>query len=234
MIDSLVLYRVCLARCNSAAISTHTHTAAYNTVPRSTVSTFNYLYREHRSCRKPSHNSEHRVSRVVHNSKSWWQISHRVLRHIFGNSWDKQHWSTLSLSKMNTRPLIENSRNPTALSASFNHDASCFAVGLDTGFRGMSQKSVLFEELPNYKLQCSTPKHANNELPEVGLKPQFLDWSVLTTEVDFNGGVGTAQMLGNTNYIALVGGGKQPKFAQNKASRFKRGGLIHVCVLTLL
>lgn len=27
-------------------------------------------------------------------------------------------------------------------------------------------------------------------------------------------------MLGKTNYIALVGGGKQPKFAQNKAGEY--------------
>ncbi|KAF7909724.1 uncharacterized protein EAF01_003442 [Botrytis porri] len=82
---------------------------------------------------------------------------------------------------MNTRPLIEDSRNPTALSASFNHDASCFAIGLDTGFRVFNTEA------------CQQ-----------------------RVARDFNGGVGTAQMLGNTNYIALVGGGKQPKFAQNK------------------
>ncbi|MCJ1372136.1 Phosphatidylinositol 3,5-bisphosphate-binding protein [Loxospora ochrophaea] len=33
---------------------------------------------------------------------------------------------------------------------------------------------------------------------------------------DFNAGVGIAEMLGRANYIALVGGGKQPKFPQNK------------------
>jgi WD40 repeat protein len=33
---------------------------------------------------------------------------------------------------------------------------------------------------------------------------------------DFNGGVGLVQMMGKANYVALVGGGKQPKFAQNK------------------
>jgi hypothetical protein len=38
---------------------------------------------------------------------------------------------------MNTRPIIDESSGPVALSASFNGDASCFAVGLDTGFCGM-------------------------------------------------------------------------------------------------
>ncbi|RQM07454.1 hypothetical protein DH86_00002901 [Scytalidium sp. 3C] len=69
---------------------------------------------------------------------------------------------------MNTRPVIESTSNPLALSASFNQDGSCFAVGLDTGF-------------------CN-----------------------------FNAGIGHVQMLGKANFLALVGGGKQPKFAQNK------------------
>lgn len=33
---------------------------------------------------------------------------------------------------------------------------------------------------------------------------------------DFNAGIGLVQMMGMTNYLALVGGGKSPKFAMNK------------------
>lgn len=50
-------------------------------------------------------------------------------------------------AKMNTRPVIESSTNPVALSASFNQDASCFAIGLDTGFCSMS---------PHYSVQYDT------------------------------------------------------------------------------
>jgi WD repeat-containing protein 45 len=37
---------------------------------------------------------------------------------------------------MNTRQLINESSGPISLSASYNQDCSCFAVGLDTGFCG--------------------------------------------------------------------------------------------------
>lgn len=33
---------------------------------------------------------------------------------------------------------------------------------------------------------------------------------------DFNAGIGMVQMMGNANYVALVGGGRSPKFPSNK------------------
>lgn len=36
---------------------------------------------------------------------------------------------------------------------------------------------------------------------------------------DFNAGIGVAVMLGQSNYLAIVGGGKNPKFPQNKVRR---------------
>jgi hypothetical protein len=38
----------------------------------------------------------------------------------------------------------------------------------------------------------------------------------MLNNIDFNAGIGAAEMLGKANFIALIGGGKQPKFPQNK------------------
>jgi hypothetical protein len=40
-------------------------------------------------------------------------------------------------------------------------------------------------------------------------------------KADFNAGIGAVQMLGKANFIALIGGGKQPKFPQNTVSQYK-------------
>lgn len=45
-------------------------------------------------------------------------------------------YSPTSWSTMNTRQVIDESVGPYSLSAAFNNDASCFSVGLNTGFRG--------------------------------------------------------------------------------------------------
>jgi hypothetical protein len=82
---------------------------------------------------------------------------------------------------MNTRPPIEASPSEAVLSVSFNNDASCFAVGLDSGMCIFHTKSGL-----------------------------------LKATRDFNAGIGLVQMMGTTNYLALVGGGRSPKFAMNK------------------
>ena len=55
----------------------------------------------------------------------------------------------------------------------------------------------------------------------VGLEDGFRVYNARTCDVvasqdDLHGGIGSAEMVNRTNFLALVGGGKQPKFPQNK------------------
>ncbi|KAI9653163.1 MAG: Phosphatidylinositol 3,5-bisphosphate-binding protein [Bathelium mastoideum] len=55
----------------------------------------------------------------------------------------------------------------------------------------------------------------------VGLEDGFRIYNARTCDLvasqdDLNGGIGSAEMVDRTNFLALVGGGKQPKFPQNK------------------
>jgi hypothetical protein len=67
---------------------------------------------------------------------------------------------TLLLATMNTRPAIESSSRPLALSASFNQDASCFTVGLETGF------------CSTHPLACAAPERlrAYDSLPQYSIR----------------------------------------------------------------
>lgn len=82
---------------------------------------------------------------------------------------------------MNTRPQLATADRPSALSASFNQDASCFSVGVDNGFH----------------IYTSDPCE-------------------LQVTRDMKGGIVTAEMLGRANFLALVGGGRSPKYSPNK------------------
>ncbi|KAH8662362.1 WD40-repeat-containing domain protein [Xylariales sp. PMI_506] len=54
----------------------------------------------------------------------------------------------------------------------------------------------------------------------VGLNSGFCIFHAASCQLqasrDFNAGLGLVQMMGNSNYLALVGGGRLPKFPQNK------------------
>ena len=67
------------------------------------------------------------------------------------------------------------------LFANFNQDASCFAVGTETGFR-------IINSIPFKNNFCR----------------------------DMNGGIGIIEMLNRSNIVALIGGGKSPRYASNK------------------
>lgn len=118
---------------------------------------------------------------------------------------------------MNVRPPIESS-NPTAvLSVSFNSDSSCFAVGLESGICSKFLTFILsmaFADLDSISYKIMSSQGVKRYASHYKLRYRHI-YSHL---VDFNAGIGLVQMMGMTNYLALVGGGRSPKFAMNKAS----------------
>ena len=75
---------------------------------------------------------------------------------------------------------------PKLLNASFNQDQSCFAVCNENGFQVYSTEPM-----------------------ELRMRRKFQSKSG-------NNGIGIVSMLYRTNYVALVGGGKRPRFPVNK------------------
>ncbi|KAL3468586.1 WD40-repeat-containing domain protein [Aspergillus heterothallicus] len=82
----------------------------------------------------------------------------------------------------------------------------------------MNTRQVIDETVGPYSL--STTFNNENSCFSVGLETGFCVFSANPCELkvsrDFNAGVGVAVMLGQSNYLAIVGGGRQPKFPQNK------------------
>lgn len=85
-------------------------------------------------------------------------------------------------------PIDQHSKDSGLLSASFNQDQTCFAVSCETGFRVY-----------------------NTDPMELRVRRSFN-----TVEDTKLTGIGLVKMLHRTNYLALVGGGKNPKFPINK------------------
>lgn len=75
-------------------------------------------------------------------------------------------------------------------------------------------------ESPNEHAALSVTFNTDCSRFVVGLDTGFRifhsDTSQLQTAKTFHGGLGLVQMMGNANYLALVGGGRSPKYPQNK------------------
>ncbi|KAL8668892.1 MAG: hypothetical protein Q9168_006501, partial [Polycauliona sp. 1 TL-2023] len=59
-------------------------------------------------------------------------------------------------------------------------------------------------------------------LPRYVFRAAYELQNLMDSRQDFNAGIGSTEMLGKANYIALVGGGKRPKFPTNKVGKHSR------------
>ncbi|KAH8423458.1 phosphatidylinositol-3,5-bisphosphate binding protein HSV2 [Aspergillus melleus] len=82
----------------------------------------------------------------------------------------------------------------------------------------MNTRQVIDESVGPFSLSATF--NNENSCFSVGLDTGFCVFNADPCELkvsrDFNAGIGVAVMLGQSNYLAIVGGGRQPKFPQNK------------------
>lgn len=112
---------------------------------------------------------------------------------------------------MNTHtPLLNGGeKGSKILSVNFNQDQGCFAVGHENGFLVYNTNPIDLRVKRNFS--NSNRHHLHS--------PSSSSAATSSSSVSSNGqgsGIGHVTMLHRTNYLALVGGGKNPKFANNK------------------
>lgn len=124
--------------------------------------------------------------------------------------------SSVATTAMNTQQSIatfdESKHN--LLSAAFNQDLGCFAIAYESGFRVYNSDPMELNVKREFD-HDSSKSHAHNSSSSPRSKSTSSDLSSALANGS-GGGIGIAQMLHRTNYLALVGGGRNPKFPQNK------------------
>lgn len=113
---------------------------------------------------------------------------------------------------MNTqRSLKANTllKEPKLLNVAFNQDQSCFAVCSEKGFQVYSTYPMEMKMERDFTVLGR--RRIQDEDGENGQRKEFN-----TTGKSSNTGIGIIKMLYKTNYVALVGGGKKPRFPLNK------------------
>lgn len=126
------------------------------------------------------------------------------------------------------------------LSASFNQDQGCFTISYETGFRVYNSDPMELNvkrewdpahhrnsrssnsAQPGPEATQNTGGSSNNNSSNNNNNSNSSSNSNANNSInnsnsnETGGGIGLAQMLHRTNYLALVGGGRNPRFPQNK------------------
>jgi hypothetical protein len=85
----------------------------------------------------------------------------------------------------------------------YQNHLDCFACGIENGFR-------IYNTDPLRQTQRQGKA-----------KKQIEFFSIIIFSIDFgDGGIGQVEMLFRCNYVALVGGGKAPKYSPSKGTEF--------------
>ncbi|KAL8643552.1 MAG: hypothetical protein Q9226_008290, partial [Calogaya cf. arnoldii] len=90
----------------------------------------------------------------------------------------------------------------------------------------MNTRPAIDESTGPISLTSSTLTPASSRSPVVCLQHKQPDLKADGSGEDFNAGIGATEMLGKANYIALVGGGKNPRFPTHKVG--KRGHILNL------
>ncbi|KAK6459334.1 SVP1-like protein 2 [Scheffersomyces xylosifermentans] len=113
---------------------------------------------------------------------------------------------------MNTHSSLSTSstKESRILCINFNQDQGCFAVGHENGFLVYNTNPIDLRVKRNFSHSHHSHNNNNNNTNN---NANAYNTSASPTS---GSGIGYITMLHRTNYLALVGGGKNPKFANNK------------------
>ncbi|KAK6465406.1 WD40 repeat-like protein [Scheffersomyces coipomensis] len=120
---------------------------------------------------------------------------------------------------MNTHtPIPTPSKGSKILCINFNQDQGCFAVGHENGFLVYNTNPIDLRVKRNFNHHHNNNhNHSRSNSNNESNQPQpFSHHSSVSSSSSSGSGIGHITMLHRTNYLALVGGGKNPKFSNNK------------------
>lgn len=136
----------------------------------------------------------------------------------------QQHQPQSNTPKHKLPPPVQQSQSFTSLRRSspvpkdlkilcinFNQDHGCFAIGHELGFLVYNTDPIELRVKRNFNGNTNTPSRYN-----LNVVTASNTTTTTTTTAGYGSGIGHITMLHRTNYLAIVGGGINPRFPTNK------------------